>query len=164
MASKALIALHGPRIRDLVAAGKGRNEIAAELGISLGSVTAIAQAIGVSFDRSMTAQAVAARSVDCKLLRTELGLKLLRKANQLIDDMARPFLAFSFGGRDNTYNEHQLDTPPTQDIRNLMIAASTAISRHIELEKVDSDAGVGHERSLLAQLGAALGVTGPPTT
>jgi hypothetical protein len=159
----ALKDTHGARVRELADAGKGRNEIAAELGISLGSVTSIAAAIGVSFDRSMTAQAVAARSIDCKLLRTELAIKLLRKANQLIDDMDGKFLAFSFGGRDNTYNEHQMDRPPTQDIRNLMIAASTAISRHIDLEKVDSDSGVGHERSLLSQLGAALGVSGPPT-
>ena len=158
----ALKDTHGARVRELADAGKGRNEIAAELGISVGSVTNIAAAIGVSFDRSMTAQAVAARSMDCKLLRTELGLKLLRKANQLIDDMDKPFLAFSFGGRDNTYNEHQLDGPPTGDIRNLMQAASTAISRHLDLDKHDADGGVETEKSLLAALGTALGVSGPP--
>jgi hypothetical protein len=162
VASQRLIQQHGDQIRALAAAGKSRNDIARELNISAGSVTAIAKEIGVSFDRSATATAVRARSIDCKARRLALSERLLDEAEALLDQLHQPFKAFAFGGRDNTYCEHDLPGPPTGDQRNLMQAASTAIGRHIDLTKHDADAGLEAETSLLAALGTALGVTGPP--
>jgi hypothetical protein len=160
--SRRLIEQHGPRIRELAAAGVSRNDIAKDVGISTGSVTAVAKAIGVSFDRTATAPAVEARRLDCKARRVALSERLLDEAEGILDQLHKPFKAFAFGGRDNTYNEAMLDRPPTGDIRNLVQAASTAIGRHIDLTKHDADTGVEAETSLLAALGAALGVTGPP--
>lgn len=162
MASQRLIDQHGPRIRELAEAGKSRNDIARELELSAGSVTAIAKAIGVSFDRTATAQAVHARAIDCRARRVQLSERLLNEAENFLDQLHKPFLAFAFGGRDNTYNSHELPGPPTGDARNLMQAASTAIGRHLDLVKHDADGGAEAERSLLTKLGEALGVTGPP--
>lgn len=149
---------HGPRLRELAATGMSRNDIARELGISAGSVTGIAKAIGVGFDRSRTAVAVEARRIDCKTRRVALSARMLDEATALLDMLHQPFLAFAFGGRDNTYREHKLERPPTGDIRNLMQSASTAIGRHIDLEKVDAAAGSEDAKSMLTALGAALGI------
>ncbi len=57
--------------------------------------------------------------------------------------MDKPHLVFNFGGKDNTYEEHLLQSPPTGDLKNLMVSAATAIDKHIVLERHDAtDPGV----------------------
>lgn len=131
------------RVIDLIGAGTARNEIARQVGISAGSVTNIAKAAGLSFDRTASAVAVEARKVDLASLRAELAHTLLVKAKDLIADLDKPFLAFNFGGKDNTYEEHELQRPPTGDIRNLMQSAGIAMQRSMDLSKFDADPNDG---------------------
>lgn len=56
------------RVLELVAEGKGRNEIAREVGLGAATITAIAPE--GSFDRSASAKAVRARQVDMAEQRT----------------------------------------------------------------------------------------------
>ena len=137
------------KVLDLHSKGLGRNEIAKLTGIGAASVTRIVQADGGSFDRSKTEQAVKARQVDMASLRGQVAQKLLTRANELLDDMDEPFLAFNFGGKDNTYAEHLLERAPVEARHTMIRAAATAMRTHTDLVKFDSDQGQGHAESLL---------------
>lgn len=117
------------QVAKLVAEGVSRNQIAKDLGIGAATVSRIAKAEGLSFDRSMTRAAVEARSVDLADSRTKLAEKMLNTAHGLIDSLDEPFLVFNFGGRDNEYNEHRLDKPPVDAYRQVMTTAGIAFDK-----------------------------------
>lgn len=123
--------------------GKGRNAIAAETGVSTFSVSKIVAAAGGSFDRAKTKALTEARKVDLAELRARIAVKMLTRAEEFIDAMDQQFVVFSFGGKNNTYNEHKLESPPTADIRNLMTSAAIAVQRSMELSKFDADPSEG---------------------
>lgn len=144
------------RVLELAQAGKGRNEIARILGISTATVSSITKAAGADnvFDRSATRVAVEARRLDLAGLRARLAVKFATRAEELLDLMDKPTMVFSFGGKENTYEEHLLDSPPTADIRNLMTSAAIGAQRSLELTRFDSDAGQAKAGNLLDALAA----------
>ncbi|MGW1679377.1 helix-turn-helix domain-containing protein [Saccharopolyspora sp. NPDC002376] len=144
------------RVRRLHAQGKTRNDIAREIGRSPSTVSKIARELGLTFDRSKTAAATHAKQVDNKTRRAELSAELLRRAGELLAQIDRPHIVYAFGGPENVYNEHQLDKPPTSDIRNLMQSASIALQRHADLERIDSGSQAEDARSMLGSLAAGL--------
>lgn len=146
------------RAIELIGQGMARNAIARELRISPSSVTGIAREENLSFDRSASAAATAARQSDLKARRIELIEELMSKAADHLVAIDQPFLAFSFGGRDNTYEEHTLDRAPTGDLLNLHRAASLALKDARELIRDDDDEGVGEAESLLMNLVLELGL------
>jgi len=156
MAHKPLTDDERAHIVDLARTGMSRNDIARETGRALGTVTKVCHEAGHDFDRAATKAATAARQADNAARRAELSSRLLDEANRALDDMHGPYRVYSFGGRDNTYAEHTLDTPPTPARRDLMVVAGIAIQRHVDLERVDSDDGVDEARSLLGGLQAGL--------
>lgn len=146
------------RILQAVKAGKGRNEIAREHNRSPSSISKIAHAAGLNFDRSKTEVATKAKQADNRARRAELAPRFLDKAEEALDQiagalarMSGPTLVYNFGGRDNTYEEHVLDSPPTEvlraaaaTVRDLMQTAKTASSAVLEMERVDQpQAGYG---------------------
>ena len=143
-----------------IKAGGKRNEIAREHHVSVSTVSRIAQqeGLGDAFDRSQTENATRAMQIDNKARRAGISARLLDKAEQCLDLMDEPYLVHSFGGKDNTYNEHLLDRPPSTDMRNFMTTAAVAIDKHAVLEKLDSDQGAAGARSMLLNLSAALNV------
>jgi AcrR family transcriptional regulator len=154
------------RIRELAEGGMGRNEIARELGVSVGSVTAHAPA--GAFDRSATMAAVKARQADMAERRAKLAADLLEDAERLRRQLWEPALVYNFGGKDNTYEEHELDEQPVDGKRTLMQAVSTAVAAHVRLIDHDGDGITEQAKSVLdgfmeavaeraAQLGAAGG-------
>lgn len=149
------------RVLDLHEQGLGRNEIARETKLGLATVTRIVHQAGGTFDRTATEQATRARQLDNRARRTELSSKLLDKVESLLVEMDGPFLAFNIGGKDNVYTEHELDKAPTLDKKNLMLAASTALQRHLDIERHDAEQGTADARAMLADLGRALGVRDP---
>ncbi|MEV1088012.1 hypothetical protein [Streptomyces microflavus] len=120
--------------------GATRNGVARETGVSVGSVTSICTAAGVSFDRSATAAALQARVIDLKAAR--IGL-----ATSVLDDVqvARQRMHSSDGNRDF------LDGAK---------AVAALAGTHIKLVAVDRDDSSGTEaaKSMLGSLAAALGV------
>ena len=146
---KPLSAEKVAEIRRLAEAGLGRNEIAREAGVSVAAVTRHAPA--GSFDRSSTAAAVKARQTDMAARRAVLAGKLLEDAERLRELLWKPSVVFAFGGKDNTYNEHAVDSPPFADKRTLMLSANTALMAHLRLVDHDSDGGVAHAESVLDQ-------------
>jgi hypothetical protein len=132
------------RIADAIRAGAGtrsRADIAREFEVGATTVSRIADELGLVdvWDRAGTKNATQARSADMAEVRTLTAAKLLRKANELIDQMDDAHLVFSFGGKDNDYNEHILERAPTGDLRNLMTAAAIALDKHVLLDKHDHD-------------------------
>lgn len=134
-------------IRRLAAEGVGRNEIARRVGVSSSTVTAYAPA--GSFDRGASAAATKARQIDMAARRAELAANLLADAERLREQLWRPHLAYAFGGKDNDYNEHELDEPGPADKRALMATISTAMAAHLRLVDHDSDGGVAHAESAM---------------
>lgn len=118
---------------------RARNQIARDHRVSASTVTKIAQEVGHVFDRTATKHATAAAVVDNKARRAAISRKFLEKADKLLDQMEQPHLVFSFGGKDNSYNERTLDAPPTADIRNLMTSAAIAFDKHMAADRHDSD-------------------------
>lgn len=153
----------GEQLRELHATGKSLHAIAKTMNRSKHTISRRAAAAGLTWDRTRTRTATTALKDDAKQRRARLSLLLLQRAEELLQQMDQPFLAFSFGGRDNTYTEHQLDRPPPGDIRNLMNAVGIAISKHADLEQIDSAHQADDAKSLLAGLGRALGVNDTPT-
>lgn len=134
-------------IQRLAGEGSGRNEIARQLGVSAGTVTRHAPA--GSFDRGGTAVAVKARQVDLAARRAELAALLLEDAAKLRAQLWQPHMAFAFGGKENTYNEHPLSEPTPADKRALISSAVTALTAHLRLVDHDSDGGLADAESVL---------------
>ncbi|MCE0510618.1 hypothetical protein LVJ59_16335 [Microbacterium sp. KKR3/1] len=147
------------RAIELIGAGVPRNAIARELQIAPSSVSKIASDEGLSFDgANQTASATDARQHDLKVRRLELIDELMAKAADHLVAIDQPFLAFNFGGKENDYNEHELERAPTGDILNLHRAASLAMKDAHELIRDDDDQGVAEAESMLMNLILELGL------
>ena len=126
--------------------GHARNEIARKIGISAGSVTNICRAADRSFDRSETKQATEARVIDLAAGRTRLAEKMLAASEDMLDRIDDPYLVYSFGGKDNDYNEHRLESAPVEVRRNIITTAGITFDKLTRIvEKSDSglDQAVG---------------------
>lgn len=145
------------RVAELHAAGKGRNAIAIELGISNSTVTRIAKALGLDFSRAQTAVAVKARSVDLASMRLRLAEKMTLAAEELLDSRDKPYLVYAFGGKENDYNEHTLDRPPVETVRTIVQTAGIAFDKATKFLDTTDD-GERDAKSLLRDFGLALGI------
>lgn len=142
------------------AAGKSCTAIATELGRSRAAVSRHARAMGLTWDTTRTEQATKVKLADNRAKRAALESRLLDEAGLLLDQLHRPHLVYSFGGRDNTYAEHELDEPDVSAKRSLVQAASTAIDRSLKIAAVDqASTGADAGRSMIGSLFAALSVT-----
>ncbi|GAA1454152.1 hypothetical protein [Nocardiopsis tropica] len=144
-------------LEDIRAGGSCRG-IAKDHGVSPGSVTNIAKKAGLSdaFERADTEKATRARTTDMAALRAEISEKYLRKASELLDQMDQPHLVFSFGGKENTYNEAVLERAPTGDLRNLMTASAVALDKHLKILATETDPGAATAASMLSGIADAL--------
>lgn len=144
------------RVRELHADGKSRNEIARELGRGVATITRIAKAEGLDFDREQTKQAVAAKRLDSKARRADLAALLLDDAHRLrkrLWEESKQIASSPAGPEVIT-----LDLPPARDAKDFMYAVSGAVKSHTELEKLDSDTGASAAKAMLGALGEALQV------
>jgi len=130
----------------LHAEGHSRNEIARRLGISAGSVTNICRASDRAFDRSETKHATEARQIDLAAGRTRLAEKMLAASEDMLDRIDDPYLVFSFGGKENDYNEHKLESAPVEVRRNVITTAGITfdkLTRIVEKDNGGLDQAVG---------------------
>lgn len=155
------------RVAALHAQGMGRNAIAAELGVGNSTVTRIAKALGLDFSRAQTAVAVQARSVDLAAGRQRLAEKMLGRAERMLDDLDGPYLVYAFGGKDNVYEEHELEKPPVEVQRTAVATAGIAFDKVTKYLEKDTS-GVATAHSLLDTLAegfkAAAESYSPPET
>lgn len=147
-------------ILDMQAAGESRNAIARQLGRSPGVVSKVVADAGRTFARGeQVAAATQAKQADNRARRAELESLLLTDAMELRKQLWEPALVYSFGGRDNTYEQHVLDRPDAQAQATILRAVGIAIDKSVRLAEVDKhDSGAAEGKGILGQLGAALGM------
>jgi len=150
------------KLRELHATGASLTAIATIMGRSKSTVSKYARDLGLSFDRARTAKATEAVVVDNKARRqsivarvygvveTELGL--------LENTTTWSTVLKDSGGAERT---QILAFVPALDRRNMADSISRHLASATKLEAIDATNGVERERSLLSQLGEALGVHGP---
>ena len=144
------------RVLELHGRGFSRNAIAADLGRSHDLVDRLAREQGLTFDRTMTEAATRARKADLAARRADLSALLLEDAERLRSQVWQPCTVFNFGGKDNTFEQRDLDQPPAGDKLKLLQAVRTAVDKSLHLAEFDTDRGGDAARSLLGALAAAL--------
>jgi hypothetical protein len=128
-------------LADIRAGQKARNQIARDHGVSPGTVTNIAKSAAIenAFDRSGTKSATEAAVADARSIRAATSRRFLDETNKLLDQLHQPHVAYNFGGKDNTYEEHQFPEPPVDAKRTLVTAAAIAFDKHIAADRHDAD-------------------------
>ncbi|QGZ53359.1 hypothetical protein GPZ77_34585 (plasmid) [Streptomyces sp. QHH-9511] len=144
------------QVRELHALGYGRNRIAREINQAPVMVSRTAEYLGLTFDRSRIEAATKARLADLAERRTMLAEDLLSDAEKLRAQMWEPTTVYSFGGKDNTYEDHTFDEAPAAEKRALMATAATAIDRLLKLVPAEDATNLDQAKSMLGSLGDAL--------
>ncbi|KAB1658999.1 GcrA family cell cycle regulator [Pseudoclavibacter sp. CFCC 11306] len=126
------------KLHTLHAEGLSLAKIAEHLGFSRATISKFAKRLGLEWaSRSQTKAATQAKQADAAALRAQLKLKLLHDAEQLRGQLFAKTTVFSFGGKDNIYREHTLPRPPADVQRNIMTSIGIAVSKSLDLEKID---------------------------
>ena len=141
-------------ICELADEGLSVREVAARLGVAPSTITRTARRMGLSFDRSATERATAARVADAKARRAETAARLLDLVNTELDRLHRPYRVHAFvGGQDAGYLEHVLPQPDAAARLAIVRAAGVLADKHLKLAGFDGDdSGLEHTRSVLGSL------------
>lgn len=134
------------RARELHALDWSCREIAKEVGVVPSTISRWAEREGLPFDRSKTAAATKAHTVDLAAARIRLAEKMHAAAEDMLDRIDDPYLVYNFGGKDNTYEERTLDTAPVEVRRNIIVTAGIAfdkLTRIVEKDTGGLDDAVG---------------------
>ena len=147
-----------PTCRKIRAAHKagttGRNEIAKQLGIAAASVTAHAKHAGITFDRAMTAQAVAARSIDLAAARQDIKQRLYLRAQANLARLEAPAYRYRIvtGGEYASSETVEDEHPPAASEKDHAASITQYVNTAIKLEQVDAGRETGAAISLLDTL------------
>lgn len=154
MAKGPLTDAERAEILKLQGQGMSRNDIARQLGRSGASVSKVVADAQRDFVRGPgVIAATEANRVDAKARRARLQLGLIEDAERLREQLWQPAKAFSFGGKENTYNETTLAEPTFPDKRNIVQAVSTAVTAIIRIDEHDKvDEGTSGLDAFIAHL------------
>jgi len=134
-------------LSDIQAGLLGRNAIARRHDVAPSTVGSIAVDAGMpaAFVRELPEPEPlpGPLAADAKARRAHLEERFLAEAELMLEELHRPYVAYSFGGRDNTYAEHQLPAPPDTARRNLMVSAAVAMDKALAISRHDSSATDG---------------------
>lgn len=84
-------------------------------------------------DDADAAVAVRVVKVDLEETRLLLAKKLMVTAHDMLDSLDEPYLVYNFGGRDNSYEEHLLDSAPIEVRLAAVRAAGIAFDKATRL-------------------------------
>lgn len=146
------------RARQLHAEDMSCREIAKELGVVPSTISRWAEREGLRFDRSRTAAATQAHTVDLAAARIRLAEKMLVSTEDMLDRIDDPYLVYNFGGKDNDYNERTLDSAPVEVRRNIIATAGITfdkLTRIVEKDTGSGEAAAGVLDSFASALTAA---------
>lgn len=115
--------------RELHAEGFGCNAIAAKLDISPSAISRWARDNDLKFDRSQTAMAVRAHTIDMAADRLLLAKMMHINAVDSLEMLDGPFEVFAFGGKENEFNSHVLETAPMEARRSAQMIAGVAFDK-----------------------------------
>lgn len=147
------------RIIDLVEQGVTRNEIARQLGRSGGTITSVAQAAGLTFDRSATKTATRARRADLETQRLALAEELIGDARKLRQQLWEPAITkqvvtVGYGPGLSRPEEVVMrhDEPTFADKQRIMTSIGIATDKVLAISKHDVKADEGGEMTMLVGL------------
>ncbi len=148
-------------LRQLHAEGKSLHAIAGIMGKSKPTVSVHAKTLGLTWDRTRTANATQARSIDAKARRASLQVSLLEDAERLRAELWLPVEYVDHGGKDFVEVRWTMPTPSYQDRLRIMQTVGAAIDRSLKLADHDST-GADAVRSLLGGIAVQLGIDDTP--
>lgn len=125
-------------LADIQAGTKGRNQIARDHDVSVGTVTKIAkdEAVTDAFDRSQVEKATKAAVADSRSRRAQLASDLLDDAEKLRN---RAWSAYSYYERGQGGPELvTLDLPPLKEVKEAYVSLGVAVDKHVALERHDA--------------------------
>ena len=125
-------------IKALHAAGASRNAIARQTGINSAIVSTYAQEAGLKFNTRVTEAATRAKDAENAEKRAQLLAYQLDDALHFRSMMYQPMTIGNFGGRNNTWNEVTLESPPTGDLLRLQQAMNSAIRNALQLMEAEA--------------------------
>jgi len=131
------------RIIDLLPSGRSCNAIGKETGHSSSTVSRIARAEGHVFAQANLARAHEAHESYGAEWRADFAKRLSAKCDSLLGDMDGAYLVYSFGGKDNVYNDQTLESPPTEAKERLMKSIRLGLQSILDIARHDSDGGMG---------------------
>lgn len=137
------------------------HEIAQVMNRSKATISRHSTRLGLSWDRSATANAAKARSIDAKARRAELEILLLEDASRLRAQIWRKTTYVDHGGKDYVEVKWSQNQPNAGDKLKLMQAATAAIDRSLKISQHDNDGGTTEASSMLQRLAETLGVPTP---
>jgi hypothetical protein len=129
-------------VAELHAQGMSRAAIARELGRGPATIGRIADQLGLTWDRSATVAATAAKVADLAARRAQLAGLLLDDAFRLRERLWEAYeikqaVATADGGV--VTKTIRYDLPPAGETRNLMTSAAVAVDKHLALVRADQD-------------------------
>lgn len=124
------------RVLDLHAQGVGRNDIARQTGLGAGTVTAIIQRAGLSFDRTATRAATKARQDDLADKRSRAMVGMYDQSLAILRRLAAPEFRTVLRGEMGVEETRTLEFVPPRDLRDLSDAASRLALAAARLEQV----------------------------
>lgn len=136
--------------------GASCNATAKKFGRSTSTISKIARQEGHNFGdsaHSRLARAHEARRAYGAEARAETAAKLHAEANRLLEQLRQQHVAWSFGGRDNVYNEHVFDEPDQATKFTIIRSVATAMKTVLEIDKHDNRASdVDQAAGLIVEL------------
>lgn len=149
----------GHEARALFDEGLSCNAIAKKLGVGAATISRWAEAEGLTFPgRAQVKVAQEVREFDMAAARVRLARKMTANADHVLDSLDGPYLVYSFGGKDNDYNEHTLDTAPMSARREAQTIGAIAFDKLTKALEGVEDGGVSEGKAMLVALGKAFGV------
>lgn len=141
------------QFRELHAQGLGRNAIAREMGIAPVTASRTAVHLGLDFDRTKMREAQAARVADLEERRSLLASELLDIAEDSLKRIYQPTTVYSFGGKDNSFNDHEFPEAPVAERVKYMTSAAIAIDKSLKLVPPEvATGGTDDAKSMLGKL------------
>lgn len=148
----------GERARVLFDARKSCNAIAKELGVAASTISLWAKREGLSFDRAQTAKAVNAHRLDRAAARADIIDRLYKRSQKVLTRLEADEFSHRIPTETGSMVVHD-DDPPANDEKSLSAAIGMYLNNATRLELIDGNAGESAARSMLAELGAFLGVS-----
>jgi hypothetical protein len=145
-----------PELRRLHTEGLGRNAIAREMGIEASCISRTAAHLGLTFDRSKIRAAAEARAADLEERRSLIAVQFMDIAEDSLRRIYEPTTVYSFGGKDNEYNEHTFEEAPNADRKALITAAAISVDKVLRLVPPAESSELDSAKSMLGSLGDAL--------
>lgn len=146
------------KIRMMHGRGWSATAIGKEIGRPASTVTRAAEAMDLHFDHAQTDAATRASMITSAARAARLGERMLREAEDCLDSIHRPYLAWDFANNgEDRYSEHLVMPGPAEKAQ-LMRAAQTGLSeyrRQMDYDRVlagGGDPGAGLNAGIIGVL------------